>query len=390
MKLSIHMLILNGSRVVERALRPLATLDAEVVVVDTGSTDGTPEFVQHLCDDVFPSVHGTEARLRCRIAARLTPGSHPELFFTDSASSWRTEMPGPFTGRPILRDWAKARNIGLDACRGEYIMKLDADDELIEGAERLPSALQFLDRHPLVDFLMCPYEIMESFEPNPLYGFSAKDHIETITMYDRIWRNRPAIRFTQAIHEWLAGKGFRQDGMPNWFMLAQGLRFRDWRDSPGEGVRMEHRNYKVFMREYERLAAAGADIPPAFLLSTVGEVTEANPSLALSLLRMARERNPGLIKDSSYHLGLGKAYDRSGLDRQALDAFREAVKLDPHSASARLAIGLCLYGSGGDRREWSGHLEAGIAEARARSGFNVDHRELARAEAMIAGPKTEG
>ena len=384
MKLSVHMMILNGASVVERALRPLAALDAEVVVVDTDSTDGTPEFVEHLCGETFPGDYGKESRLRCKIAARLTPESHPGLYFKDLPSSWQTDMPGPFTGGPILRDWAAARNIGLDACHGDYILKLDADDEIVEGAAVLPSALQFLDSHPGIDFLMVPYEIMESFTPNPLYGFSALDHIHTITMYDRIWRNKPAIRFAQAIHEYPTGKGFLPDGQPNWFMVAQGLRFRDWRDSPGNGVRLSHRNYKVFMREYERLSSAKAEISPIFLLSTIGEVTEANPNLALSLLRMARERNPSLEQDLGYHLVRGYAHGKSGLDRHALEDFQVAVRLAPHSASARLLLGFCLFDSGADRKEWAGHLEAGIAEARARSGFNVSRQDLDRATAMLA------
>jgi hypothetical protein len=206
-------------------------------------------------------------------------------------------------------------------------------------------------------------------------------------MYDRIWRNKPSIRFTQAIHEHLTGKGFLADGLLNWFMVAQGLRFRDWRDSPGNDVRLSHRNYKVFMWEYERLAAAGAEISPSFLLSTIGEVTDANPNLALSLLRMARERNPSLVRDSSHHLSLGKAYEQCCLGQHALDSFREAARLDPHSVPARLALGSCLFESGGNGREWRKHLEAGIAEAASRSGFNVDHRELARARAMLAGPE---
>ena len=386
MKLSIHMMILNGASVVERALRPFATLDGEVVVVDTGSTDDTPEIIQYLCESQFPEDYGLSARLRCRIAARLTPETHPELFFRDSASSWQTEMPGPLTGRPILRDWAKVRNIGLDACKGEYILKLDADDEIVEGAERLPSALQFLDGHPRIDFLMCPYEVMESPIPpaDSLSPIPIEDRIRTITMYDRIWRNKPSIRFAQPIHEGLTGKGSLPDGQLNWFMVAQGLRFRDWRDSPGDGVRLAHRNYKVFMREHERLAAAKVEISPAFLLSTIGEVTEANPNLALSLLRMARDLNPKLEQDASYHLSLGKACDRSGLGQHAIGSFKEAVRLAPHSASAHLALGFCLFESGNDRWKWIEHLKTGIAEARARSGFNVDHRDLGRAETMIA------
>ena len=64
MKLSIHIMVLNGTKVVERALRPFATLDAEVVVVDTGSTDGTPEFV--------PRQEPGPRRRKCR----WPPGRH--------------------------------------------------------------------------------------------------------------------------------------------------------------------------------------------------------------------------------------------------------------------------------------------------------------------------
>jgi len=215
---------------------------------------------------------------------------------------------------------------------------------------------------------MCPYEIMES-----------PSEIETIVMYDRIWRNAPAIRFTQVIHEYLLGKSL--PGQPaNWLLVAQGLRFRDWRDSPGEGVRIAHRNYKVFMREYERMIGdrAGA-IPPGFLISTIGEVTAVNPNLALSILRMVKDRGGGL----ECPLHLARAYRDCGLDRHALDACQEAVQLAPHSAAARLALGFLMFESRLDG--WRDYLALGIKKAEAMSGFNVDHRELRRAASLLSG-----
>ena len=379
MRLSIHMLVLNCASVVERALRPFAKFDAEVVVVDTGSTDDTPEVIQHLCGSVFPKDYGQESQLRCQIATRLTPESHPEMFFEDSASSWRIEMPGPFAGGHILRDWATARNIGLDGCRGDYILKLDADDELMEGGDKLHVALGFLDRHPGIDYLMCPYEIM--CPPNP-------DHrLETITMYDRLWRNKPGIRFRQAIHEYLAGKRIGRDGQPNWSIIAQGLRFRDWRDSPGDGVRIAHRNFKVFMREYEVLEyqermEGKRLMTPGFLLSTIGEVTAADPKLALSLLSMAAERDPGRRSDFGYQLDLGRALAAEGRDQPALEALQESVRLASHSAAAHLALGFHLHRM--RFSDWKEHLLQGIGRADAMSGFNVDHREIREAKAMLA------
>ena len=147
MRLSIHMMVLNGAKVIERALRPFATIADEVVVVDTGSTDGTPGFVQHLCDIKFPDEFGEKAKLKCHVAALISPKTSPKLYFRDSPSSWQMEMPGPFTGQPMLADWATARNMGVSRCQGDYIIKLDADDEILDPTNILP-ALKFLDDHP--------------------------------------------------------------------------------------------------------------------------------------------------------------------------------------------------------------------------------------------------
>jgi glycosyltransferase involved in cell wall biosynthesis len=383
------MMVLNGASVVERALRPFAGLDAEVVIVDTGSTDGTPEHIERLCDVVFPAELGAGARLRCRIAARLTPDLHPGLFFPDTPSSWSSgpmrgrpahPMPGPFTGLPILRDWAAARNIGLDSCRGDYVLKLDADDEISDGADRIPEILDFLDGHPGVDILMCPYEIM-----------GEDGGIQVINMHDRLWRNRPSIRFERVMHERLLGKGY-PDGRPNWLMLARGLRIRDRRDSTGKGVRIAHRNFKVFMREYERLEAGGVRMDTGFLLSTIDDVTVANPSLALWILQMVQAREPHRSKDPSFLVDLGRAHveitGQCGMDERLYHAgmaeadFAGAVALDPGSATARLSLGLLRHGLGHDG--WREDLAAGIARATVMSGFNVDHRDLRRAVALLA------
>ena len=58
MKLSVHMLVLNAASVIERALRSVAGAADEICIVDTGSSDGTPDLVRYLCQDV--GLTGTE------------------------------------------------------------------------------------------------------------------------------------------------------------------------------------------------------------------------------------------------------------------------------------------------------------------------------------------
>jgi len=190
MRMSIHMMVLNGAKVIERALRPFATIADEVELVDTGSIDGTPEFVKHLCSTKFPGEFGEKSRLRCQVAALIRPETHPEMYFRDRPSSWAMEMPEPFTGQPMLADWAAARNMGVCRCQGEYILKLDADDEVLDPGNILP-VLKFLDDHPSIDFLYCPYEICDYAGDNTESYDTKNPALETISMYDRIWRNRP-------------------------------------------------------------------------------------------------------------------------------------------------------------------------------------------------------
>ena len=164
--------------------------------------------------------------------------------------------------------------------------------------------------------------------------------------------------------------------------MAQGLRFRDWRDSPGSGVRIPHRNFKVFMREYERRVAARLDLTSSFLLSTIGEATEANPNFALSLLRMAKENDPRLLSDAGYLHSLGRAYAKNCLDQHALDTFEDAAKRAPSSASILLDLGFQKFSMG--RPGWGKHLSEGIEKAHLAGGFNVDHRELRKAANLLA------
>lgn len=255
------MLVLNGDTVVGRAIQSLAGYADEVVYVDSGSTDRTAEAIRAVCHDLGMGCCGV-----------TLDRNDDSMFFTDEQATWSRPVRGPFTGRRILRRWDVARNIGVDLCRGDYVFKLDADDEVVDKSG-LGALLLHLDLNRSCDFVMCPYEVMDP---------TTEGAREIVTMQDRLWRRRPGRLFEGVIHERVSGKGL-VDGRPNWTMVAQGLRVRDWRDNSGEGVRVPHRNYKVWLLEYERRVAAGEELDLHFMTSALDDAAAADPELVGSL-----------------------------------------------------------------------------------------------------------
>ena len=260
MRLSLHMMVLNGAKVLDRALRPLADIVDEVCFTDTGSMDGTPETLASLAQVLH---------FDCK-PVLLSPETHPELYFIDEPGTFKFKFPSDsfFTGLPQLRDWAAARNQSLDLCQGQYVLRIDADDEVLRPDNILP-ALDMLDTHPQIDFLMCMYEIITN------------DMIDYVTSHHFFWRNLPKYRFKYVLHEHIPGR--LMDGS-NQLVAQSGLLFRDWRDSQGLGVRVPHRNFKVLLLEYERCLAAQLPVEPHIRLTLADEGIEVDPQFALSVL----------------------------------------------------------------------------------------------------------
>ena len=149
-KLTLCMIVLNEAEVLERCLLSAQGLADEIVVVDTGSTDGTVE-----------------------IAERL--GARVERF------EW-------------CDDFAAARNRSFDLAGGDYILWLDADDVLPAESLRQLIELKPRLRH---DVYFLPYEYAQDE-----YGRS------TCTLYrERLVRNLSAIRWVGEVHEHLTTAG---------------------------------------------------------------------------------------------------------------------------------------------------------------------------------------
>jgi GT2 family glycosyltransferase/tetratricopeptide (TPR) repeat protein len=144
-RVSLCLIVKNEAHQLADCLAGLAELVLEIVVVDTGSSDGTAELARQL-------------------GARVVD------------SPWQDSF-------------AQARNVALEHATGDWIFWLDADDRLDEtNREKLRRLLAQLPGEPLGYLLQC------QSVPGPGQPRVVVDHV-------RLFRRHPAIRWRYRVHE---------------------------------------------------------------------------------------------------------------------------------------------------------------------------------------------
>lgn len=249
MSLSICLLTRDAYPHIERALRSVAPLGAEVILGDTGSRDGTVEAAQALGATVVAV--------------------------------------------PWADDFGAAQNLVLDRARGDWVLWLNPDEEYV-GAAREPLAA-LLARPDALAYLVRIEQVMQPDATGPTME----------TWWPRLFRRLPAVRFAGRLHphfdppldELARGAGmqiFRSDlllrhhgyvstltqGKLRW---ATRLLEMELRDRPGQlhylieyGRNLlllnDSRGHDVLAEAAEQVAAAAAS--PTAPLSTVASLLE--------------------------------------------------------------------------------------------------------------------
>jgi tetratricopeptide (TPR) repeat protein len=245
MRLSLCMIVRDEQEMLPRCLTAAAGVVDEIVIVDTGSTDATVEIAR---------AHGA------RVIER------------------------PWTG-----SFAEARNVGLDAASGDWLLVLDADEVLHqEDAPLLRSLLGQTWREA--------FYLTEINHTGELEVGTAVTH-DTV----RLVRNRPAYRYRGRLHEQIA------HALPGY--LPERLQ--------ASGVRIEHYGYLGAVRD-----------------------GRAKSQRNIELLRMQQAEAP---PSAFLHYNLGSEYAAAGEEHAALGELQRAWELlqaDPEAASYRFAPAL--------------------------------------------------
>jgi len=129
--MSVFTLAKNAASCIERMLASAFPWATEFVMVDDASTDDTAEIASHWC-----RTHGLTF-----VHVRISPETHPGLYRVDEPATYEHlgdgSCPGPFTGRPLLVDFAGARNEGWSRVTSSWALVLDADDT-VQNREAIP------------------------------------------------------------------------------------------------------------------------------------------------------------------------------------------------------------------------------------------------------------
>lgn len=143
-RVSGFVIVKNGEKTLERCLASLAHVCDEIIVVDTGSTDRTKE-----------------------IAAKFTDADRIFDF------AW-------------IDDFSAARNFAIEQCTGDWVMYLDADDEMdSESCNQLKKVLN------------------ESAHEISGYSIPYRYSSEKILYVPRAFRRSLDLRFVMPVHEYL-------------------------------------------------------------------------------------------------------------------------------------------------------------------------------------------
>jgi 2-polyprenyl-3-methyl-5-hydroxy-6-metoxy-1,4-benzoquinol methylase/glycosyltransferase involved in cell wall biosynthesis len=213
MTVSLCMIVRDVEDKLDACLASVEKYVDEIIIVDTGSVDGTKEVAKKHGAKIFD----------------FNPETNPDSFLLDNED---TGAPPPYTGKWILADFAGARNLSFEKATSDFVFWVDSDD-VVQGAENIPSILKELEGMDK-GCAWFRYDYAFSPEGKPIC---------------QLWRERiirkGASKWVNPIHEVcipILGSNHK-----NYDSVVISHRREEHHAPP-----VAHRNYKVLRKQYEK------------------------------------------------------------------------------------------------------------------------------------------
>lgn len=349
------MIVKNNGRMIERCLESVVPYVNEVIIVDTGSTDDTKEKIL----GVYP---GTKL-------LDFTPETHPKAFLKDSPESWKNKIPGPFTTKMFLADFAAARNHGWREAKSDFLFWMDSDD-VLEGGENLAG-------------IVADMEKMRFAFAHLMYDYEYDHHGNVICRLqrERIARRSHGSYWVNPVHEVILplGASGKYDNV-----VIKHLR-REYKEKLKQPADVQCRNLKILSAWFQR-TERDKDIDPRMLYYLVTE-----EQFVKSLWDMALEHGKRYCSMSGWDEErsvcreiMGTIYERMGKLPEAFAEFCQAAVEAPWRPEGWFGAARCAYykktPSGQDAPDWAKVID--LTEA----GFDVMKRPTHRQPMMQWNP----
>jgi tetratricopeptide (TPR) repeat protein len=327
--LTAALIVRDEEAMLPDCLASLAQFVDEVVVVDTGSTDGTREI---------------------------------------AAASGTRVLDAPWE-----EDFSRARNVSLDAATGDWVLVIDADERLAAGAA--DGIREFIAR---TDVDAAEVTVRSATpEEDPLTRLS--------TLSVRLFRRLPGVRFTGLVHEQvrpsLERLGLSIVEAP---IVIEHLGYAL---TPAAMRAKQERNLRLLQTEIENRQGIVDGLLAMHLgvaLQTLGQDREAIPALTFAVSPAGR-LDRVLVAHAHTRLAQAQLKIRDG--EAAARHVREALALAPDDLFARYLEAGCLYAAGDPQAAASALGElAARAGAQVRSGpLLLDLGDMRAAAGDLAG-----
>ena len=303
-RVSLSMIVKDEAASIADVLADASAFCDELVVADTGSTDGTQEL------------------------ARAAGARVIDVPWTD--------------------DFAAARNASLDACAGEWVVWLDADDRVPPAAQQAFARVLADLGEEDVDALVSPYHC--AFDENtgaPTFT----------TLRERVLRRGAGLRWAGAIHEVVDITRARIREEPALVV--------EHRRTEAQAAADEGRNLRIL----ERLYAEG-DRSPRTLYYRANELRDLarHEEAAAAYAEVLLTEQP--VWERYFALmSRAECLQATGGSAEAAELAVQAVLLDPTRPEAWMVAGMIPYEQGEWARAVPFFSAASVAQARPSEGF---------------------